>query len=199
MMENNLRELVDLYIQEARPGELEELKLYKQEKSFIHALEHAALATDWQGRKYQHQWRIQSHVLQQSYTALFGVQKAIRHATSFKELHRIIEQATSRIHGLGELYIYDTALRIGAHLKQEPTDIYLHAGTRQGARALGYRGPGPLSLVNLRPEHKELLRLPAHQIEDFLCLFREEFGQQEPSRKKKGCKKVSRRRKCYFE
>jgi hypothetical protein len=33
--------------------------------------------------------------------------------------------------------MYDTALRIGAKLKLFPTKVYLHAGTRLGARALG--------------------------------------------------------------
>jgi hypothetical protein len=41
------------------------------------------------------------------------------------------------IPGIGELAVYDTALRIGARLGLEPAKVYLHAGTRAGAKALG--------------------------------------------------------------
>lgn len=129
------------------------------------------MARDWQNRKYRHQWRIQAHVLEQGYAALLAVQNTIQHSVSFKELHNIVEKATFFVHGLSEVYVYDTALRIGAHLKLEPGEVYLHAGTRLGARALGYRGPGPLPLTDLRPEHEELKRLTAREIEDFLCLY----------------------------
>jgi hypothetical protein len=39
--------------------------------------------------------------------------------------------------GIGELYVYDTALRIGAKLGVFPEKVYLHAGTRIGVRNLG--------------------------------------------------------------
>ena len=37
---------------------------------------------------------------------------------------------------IGDLTVYDISTRIGAFLKLEPNRIYLHAGTRIGARAL---------------------------------------------------------------
>ncbi|MEK7411500.1 MAG: hypothetical protein AAB327_09000, partial [Actinomycetota bacterium] len=37
---------------------------------------------------------------------------------------------------LGPLYVYDTALRIGAKKGQMPKVVYLHAGTREGAKKL---------------------------------------------------------------
>jgi hypothetical protein len=39
--------------------------------------------------------------------------------------------------GIGELYVYDTALRIGAKLGVFPEKVYLHAGARIGVRNLG--------------------------------------------------------------
>ena len=40
---------------------------------------------------------------------------------------------------LGELTVYDVAHRIGAYLQLEPDVVYLHRGTRIGARYLGLR------------------------------------------------------------
>jgi len=40
---------------------------------------------------------------------------------------------TRGIPGIGELAIYDTALRIAAKLRFEPAVVFLHAGTRIGA------------------------------------------------------------------
>jgi len=41
-----------------------------------------------------------------------------------------------RVYGVGELACYDAALRIGGNLNIFPEKIYLHAGTRTGAREL---------------------------------------------------------------
>ena len=69
------------------------------------------------------------------------------------------------------LYVYDTAWRIGAKLELEPELVYLHAGTRKGAKALGLDSRRenidpqdlPLPLQRLRPIH----------IENFLCLYKD--------------------------
>lgn len=71
---------------------------------------------------------------------------------------------------MGALTIYDTAVKIGAHLGLEPTSVYLHTGTRDGARALGLdvRG-GTIPIDSLPPE---FARLDADEIEDCLCMFK---------------------------
>ena len=38
---------------------------------------------------------------------------------------------------MGELVVYDTALRIGARFGLEPEKVYVHRGTREGVRKLG--------------------------------------------------------------
>ena len=70
--------------------------------------------------------------------------------------------------GIGELAVYDIACRIGAFLGFRPDRVYLHAGTREGARALGLRGasvrkidlPGAFGCLS-----------PA-EIEDCLCIYK---------------------------
>jgi hypothetical protein len=56
-------------------------------------------------------------------------------ANDFGDLFHLVGAALDSIHGLGELYVYDTSLRIGAKLNLFPDRVYLHAGTRLGAGA----------------------------------------------------------------
>jgi hypothetical protein len=55
---------------------------------------------------------------------------------SFADLHAVVSRAIRSVPGVGELTVYDTALRIGAKLGFARERVYLHAGTRQGAKRL---------------------------------------------------------------
>jgi hypothetical protein len=97
----------------------------------------------------------------------------LTHARDFDSLFNMVRDAIGPIHGIGELTVYDTALRIGAKLGLPPERVYLHSGTRVGARALG---------LNWRTPHLELEDFPAelrtlkpHEIEDCLCIFKGRF------------------------
>ena len=50
---------------------------------------------------------------------------------------RLVERELMGIRGIGVLTVYDVATRIAAHLDLEPARVYVHAGTAEGARALG--------------------------------------------------------------
>jgi hypothetical protein len=98
----------------------------------------------------------------------------LQRAKSFDDLHDRVYRALEPIYGIGQLMVYDTALRVGAKLGMAPTRVYLHAGTRQGARALG---------MNWRAQHlavrefpRELRELEAHEIEDCLCIFADDLA-----------------------
>lgn len=77
---------------------------------------------------------------------------AMERARNFSELFKLLEAAVEPIPGLGELYVYDTTLRIGSKLNLFPEEVHLHAGTRQGARALGLDAHAEtLSMTELPP------------------------------------------------
>jgi len=80
----------------------------------------------------------------------------------------------SSVRGLGDLYIYDTALRLGSFLKLSPKHVYLHAGTRAGARALGLKLSEDFLRVTALP--KTIQVLEPHEIEDFLCIYKAHFA-----------------------
>lgn len=117
-----------------------------------------------------HQRRIHRAAIEQGSDALIRDRGAIAGCLSFFEILQTVGQALSPIFGLGELYLYDTAQRIGAFLGLFPQRVHLHAGVRKGAKTLG--------LVCARPsigkeEFPEALQaLPPHEIEDFLCIFK---------------------------
>jgi hypothetical protein len=98
--------------------------------------------------------------------------RAIQKAHDFDDLFHLIDTALEPIPGLGELYVYDTTLRIGAKLNLFPDKVYLHAGTRLGARALGLRTAATLKMSELP---KEFRALKPHEIEDVLCIFKDEL------------------------
>jgi hypothetical protein len=95
----------------------------------------------------------------------------LQSARSFAELIARVDTTVRPVRGIGELYVYDTALRLGAHLRLLPDDVYLHAGTRRGAKALGldHRSDSippsqlPAALHRLRP----------HEVEDVLCIYKD--------------------------
>jgi hypothetical protein len=84
------------------------------------------------------------------------------------------------IRGLGHLYTYDTALRIGAKLDLLPEKVYLHAGTRKGAKALGLDWKARALEVASIPD--ELHELEPREIEDFLCIYEEKLTDQNKTR-----------------
>jgi hypothetical protein len=97
----------------------------------------------------------------------------IRNAADFDELLAIIANVVRDVHRTGELYAYDTALRISYHLDLLPTRVYLHAGTRAGARALHL--PHNNESINASDLPPEPRHRPAHEVEDILCIYKEHF------------------------
>jgi hypothetical protein len=75
------------------------------------------------------------------------------------------------IPGRKGLTVYDIADRIGAYLALRPAEVFLHAGTRKGAKALGLdTGSKSLSMSCL-PE--DLQSVEPEEAEDILCIYRE--------------------------
>ncbi len=105
--------------------------------------------------------------------------------TDFEALYEEVRKDIGNIDGIGDLTIYDTALRLGwnRHPQLLPKNfVYLHSGAMEGAEALrkvailthknyftydgelGYR-------VEIDCFSKDLQQLGAMYLEDFLCVF----------------------------
>jgi hypothetical protein len=92
----------------------------------------------------------------------------------FDALHETIRLALLNVQGIGELADYDISHRIGAWLRLQPTEVYLHRGTRKGAEILGLPLKGRSIPMDALPEG--LRRLTAGQAEDALCIYRADFS-----------------------
>lgn len=136
----------------------------------------AARAENYLGKKHSHQYLIKPIILEGFAQRIVEKEAELRNAKSFEEIYSIVQSC--RIKGIGNLALYDTAVRIGHQLNKPPLNVYLHQGTRIGASKLGIHG-------NIIPKFEfdkfGLNELTAHEIECFLCIYRSFIGNSNPT------------------
>jgi len=135
-----LEQIVSDYITNKRKNAEAEGRWFLIQPTFEKAVSMAGRARKPSGNRFGHQRRIPGSVLWQSEEALLNSLSALRTARTFEELRQIILSQIGDIRGIGELTVYDTAVRTGAKLKSAPSVVFRHAGTRIGAKALGLDG-----------------------------------------------------------
>jgi hypothetical protein len=165
--------IIRIYKAKFRPDAKEELDWFKQQPTLSAAICSAALAVNSKCKRYSHQKRLSKKALEQARDILLKNETEIEKCEkeNFDKLFNKLKQLLKPIKGLGELYFYDTALRIGARMCLFPELVYLHAGTRVGARALGLNGDA-IKVCQL-PDW--LRQLEPHEIEDVLCIFKDKL------------------------
>ena len=152
---------------------LEEITVFRRQRTLKKAVAAAALAVRPDGKRYDHQRRIPLCALIECRDRLFRALKKLARVRNFEDLHVLVNSLIRPIRGIGELTVYDTALRIGAQLKLEPRHIYLHSGTRMGARRLGLDTTSGRLSVDQVPG--PMRRLKPREIEDVLCIYKDHF------------------------
>ncbi len=172
-----------------RPSLSKQLQFYNMQRSMSEVKEKAALAKLPSGKRHPHQRRISGEVLQTAKNSLLRLN--LEDSKSFSELHAKVEKGIKRIPGIGDLAVYDTALRIGAYLGLEPELVYLHAGVRDGVKALGLNHK--LHTLEKSKLPREFHVLKPHEIEDCLCIYKKELGGKRMKRKA-GCGMVGWKR-----
>lgn len=138
-----------------------------QATCFDDAVHRACDSRNWLGKVHNHQ----SRVTQRSRDLFADL--ILRNITpldimSFDQLYDEMEKIIPS--GIGPVTLYDVATRVAAYLKLEPESLYLHAGVREGWRALGM-----ITYGKRIPRHKwplPLQKLSADACEDFLCTYR---------------------------
>jgi len=171
---NQLAAIVDEYIRDHQDGADREQRWFAIQRDLRSAVEVAALAQSPGGKRLSHQWRIPGRVLQESHRRLIQKLPELKKARSFDAIFDLVAATIDPIRGIGELAVYDTAVRIAAYLGLEPDKVYLHAGTRKGARRLGLSASVPYLEVSQLPT--EFRRLKPREIEDVLCIYKHRFG-----------------------
>jgi hypothetical protein len=161
-------EVVRAYIRDYRDAAQRERSDYVTQPNLADAVRAAALSKLPGGRRHPHQRRIPGRVLQRAATALANTNLPV---APFEDLHQAVRRTIGPLRGIGELAVYDVAYRIGAHLGLEPDLVYLHAGTREGARALGLGG----AAVSKSELPNAFHRLSCGEIEDCLCIYKNDL------------------------
>ena len=167
------RDVVNAYIRDYREAATAELKFFRKQVPLAKAIHFAALAIMRDGKRHPHQRRLPASVLRAAERRLTAVARLLRECHSFAALHEVVRAEIGTIHGVGRLTVYDVATRIGAYLRLEPEVVYLHAGTSEGAKALGLNGGETLAPTALPPAF-QILR--PREMEDCLCVYASELS-----------------------
>ena len=187
-----LSAIISDYIRRYRHRARAEMRFFEIQRSPSEAIHKAALCMLPSGKRHPHQRRIPKALLEQAEARLQAIGRNLAMVTDFSTLHRLVENEIGNIRGIGALTVYDISHRIGAHFGKVPRLVYLHAGTKIGARVFNVGGdsfdPGQLP--------KTFSRLTASEIEDCLCIYKDELGDRARSaspRRKSGCSVAVRR------
>ena len=166
-----LDEIVRHYIRYHRPCAKAEIDYFAALPSVAEAKRRAGWAERPDGKRHPHQARITGTALRRTSDQLARLR--VQRCGSFEELHGLLEETIGGSRGVGALTVYDTALRVGAKLGLSPRRVYLHAGVRKGAAALGLgRGRD-----YLRPDELPAAFRPLapREIEDSLCIYKDQL------------------------
>ena len=166
--------IVSAYVRDCQHNAAQEQRWFALQPTLEKTISVAALALSPSGKRLPHQQRIPRAVLEQARTALMANIERLASIKTFDDLHAEIDSITRQIPGIGELYVYDTALRIGAKLGLEPLHVYVHAGVREGVRNLGL-DPG-LARIPISELPAQLQALQPYEIEDVLCIYKDQIA-----------------------
>jgi hypothetical protein len=147
----------------------------KRPRTLEEAIKRSALSQIPSGKsgrtkRHSHQTRLPHHVLAEASQHLLARQQEISVCASFDELFNVVEGTVLQIPGAGEMLVYDIAQRLGVFLKLEPDKVYMHRGTRKGAKSLGLTSEAKAIPLDEFP--LALSELGAFRLEDVLCIYR---------------------------
>lgn len=180
--QSNLRSIVRHYFQVFKPDANEELNFFRNLPSLREVIQKAGMAVNSEGKRFPHQWRFKATTLERATDKLLASSRKLIIAKDFHELLETVESVTSSISGVGELYVYDTTLRLGTYLGLYPKKVYLHRGTRDGAAMLGLDVRRLSIPISEFPAQFQALR--AFEIEDILCIYKNRLRKIFPLRGK---------------
>lgn len=155
---------------------------FKLPRSSPEVIEKAAVGIDPDGLMNNHQHRIGYIVCEKGARELAQYEIEIRKAQSFEEIFEITEIVKNKVFGLGNLWSYDTALRIGFAKRVYPKDVYVQSGVTKGVQKVmkGTLPSGRSLSMNYFPN--SLQKLKPYQLENFLCIYGKDY---KPTKKKK--------------
>ncbi|RRR69999.1 MAG: hypothetical protein EI684_14155 [Candidatus Viridilinea halotolerans] len=172
MNEQNLIVLISHYQTNIHPQFSQHLSFYEHLPTIDMSIEYAALAKLPSGKRHPHQYRLKRTVLESVRQHLQANAHQLEQSNSFEDVIHIVRGCA--VPGFGPLAMYDTALRLAVRLGKRPTAVYLHAGTRKGAAALGLNVDRAMIPMDELPG--PLQRIGAEHVENFLCIYKDQLS-----------------------
>ena len=153
--------------------ELHELARFFKSLSFHSAIEYAASGVTPHRKIHPHQRRIGVKLLRQSATLLKEYHSTIRKAKSFAHLFMITEAVKSQLKGLGDLWSYDTALRMSFNRGRSfyPQAVFMQRGNMKGIKKIFSKKPVKQRTLSVKIFPKEIRSLKPFEIENFLTVW----------------------------
>lgn len=150
---------------------MENMKSFYEKLAIETAIKYASTGKNPDDKMNQHQWRVGYKKGLLGSNELLAVLAEIKKCRKFEDIFSLTEKVKADIHGLGELWSYDTALRIGFKLKIYPQQVFIQRGVIKGVKKVlnGKRPMGRSLPINVFPH--ELHVLTAYEIENFLCIY----------------------------
>ena len=151
---------------------LQNVKIAFEDLDLKGAIEKAAKSIDPtnDNKMFSHQRRVGFKVANNGYGVLKEREEELKRCQSFEEILSITDEVSKQIYRLGQLWSYDTALRIGFQKKVYPKNVYLQAGVKKGyKKILNQNSKNRFEEKDIFP--KELQVLEPYEIENFLCIW----------------------------
>lgn len=150
---------------------LQDVKAIFEKCTLSDAIEKAAEAIDPTNsyKMFGHQRRVGIVKAKMGYELLKEKEADFLNCKTFEDIMVITDNVMNEIVRLGPLWSYDTALRIGFHLKIYPIDVYIQAGVVTGYVKLFNKRPKARKIS--KSEFPMLVALEAYEIENFLCVW----------------------------
>jgi hypothetical protein len=119
---------------------------------------------------FSHQRRVGKEKANLGYEALKHKEKELQLSQSFEEILSITDEVSKQFYRLGQLWSYDTALRIGFQKKVYPKNVCLKAGVKKGYKKI-FNQNSKNRFEEKVTFLKVLQVLEPYEIENFLCIW----------------------------
>lgn len=163
---NDIKKYITVSLPHLKQGECHFKKMSLEE-----AVSKSASAINVYGKIDNHQRRIGKNLLNLGASMMITNIEKLKKCKTFKEIFEISEEVKNSVLGLGDLWSYDTALRIGFNKNLYPKDVYVQAGVKKGVEKLFYPKikKGRCLPMSIFPSEFHILK--PHEIENFLCIW----------------------------
>ncbi len=197
-----MKSLIGKYIKNYYPSHDNDwFDLVQSKKTLADQIETAVLSLNSDGLMHGHQRRVGLERLQKYAQALLSeenvdrIRKGLR-TRKFHNVYTVFKEETKNHYMVSDLTAYDVAQRICSASGIEPEFVYLHTGTTMGAKNLGINVRGKKYLQMNELPGWITSSLSAADVENFLCIYKEEFLSPSSSNNRSICPPNGNRKGC---